>query len=100
MPRERMSRERLDVERVAAAHAGGHVVELAWQQESGVVAAASADGPIVVSDADTLTPRCEIAGHDIGNALVSLRLVWSPPGRFIATDDGIILITIYHYVVK
>ena len=81
MPRQRMSGGRLEVERVAAAHAGGHVVELAWHRERGVVAAASADGPIVLVDADTLAPRCEIAGHDMGNASVSLH----PSGALVAT---------------
>ncbi|TVQ96984.1 MAG: WD40 repeat domain-containing protein [Spirochaetaceae bacterium] len=72
MPRERMSGGRLDLERVAAAHAGGHVVDLAWQRERSIVAAASADGPILVTDADTLAPRCEIPGHGMGNSSVSL----------------------------
>lgn len=81
MSGKRVSGERIDLDRVAAAHAGGHVVELAWNKLGNVIAAASADGSIVVVDSETLSLRCELSGHELGNSSVSLH----PSGTRVAT---------------
>jgi WD40 repeat protein len=64
----------------------GHVVALAWSEPLGLVAAASADGPIALFDAKTAQLRHPLAGHGFGTA----SLAWSRDGRRLASggQDG------------
>jgi WD40 repeat protein len=63
----------------------GHVVSLAWSGQ-GVIAAASADGPITLFDAKTGQVRHNLPGHGFGTAFVS----WSLDGLHLASagQDG------------
>jgi WD40 repeat protein len=49
----------------------GHVVSLAWSAPLGLVAAASADGPITLFDAKTGQLRHNLPGHGFGAACVA-----------------------------
>lgn len=64
----------------------GHVVSLAWSSPLGLIAAASADGPIVLFDARTGHSRHTLAGHGFGTACVA----WSADGKYLASagQDG------------
>lgn len=74
----------------------GHVVSMAWQPplappsqggDGGVlIAAASADGPIVLFDAKTGQVRHNLLGHGFGTACVA----WSADGKYLASagQDG------------
>jgi WD40 repeat protein len=64
----------------------GHVVSLAWSHTLGLIAAASADGPITLFDAKTGQGRFNLAGHGFGTACVG----WSTDGKLLASggQDG------------
>jgi WD40 repeat protein len=64
----------------------GHVVSLAWSHSLGLIAAASADGPIALYDAKTGQICANLAGHGFGTACVA----WSADGRHLASagQDG------------
>ena len=64
----------------------GHVVSLGWSHALGLVAAASADGPIVLFDAKTGQVRASLSGHGFGTSCVA----WSPDGSLLASagQDG------------
>lgn len=72
----------------------GHVISLAWQPPlappskggEGLIAAASADGPIALFDAPTGQVRHHLLGHGFGTACVA----WSADGRRLASagQDG------------
>src|SRR5262249_53658735 len=64
----------------------GHVVSLAWSHALGVIAAASADGPIALFDAKTGQIRATLPGHGFGTANVA----WSADGKQLASagQDG------------
>ncbi len=59
----------------------GHVVSLAWSEPLGLLAAASADGPIALFDAKTGQLRHVLAGHGFGTACVA----WSQDGKRLAS---------------
>jgi len=64
----------------------GHVVSLAWSNALGLIAAASADGPITLFDAKTGQARHHLLGHGFGTACVA----WSADGQHLASagQDG------------
>ncbi len=64
----------------------GHVVSLAWSNALGLIAAASADGPITLFDARTGQIRFNLPGHGFGAAHVA----WSADGNHLASagQDG------------
>ena len=64
----------------------GHVVSLAWSDALGLVAAASAEGPITLFDAKTGQARFTLDGHGFGTS----HLAWSPDGQRLASagQDG------------
>jgi WD40 repeat protein len=67
---------------------GGHVISLAWSASStvGLIAAASADGPIALLDAKTGEVRHALDGHGFGTACVA----WCADGQQLASagQDG------------
>ncbi|MBI2806800.1 MAG: WD40 repeat domain-containing protein [Planctomycetes bacterium] len=65
---------RMKLSKLWEAAIDGHVVSLAWSDPLGLIAAASADGPIALFDAATGQPRCNLPGHGFGTAQVA----WSP----------------------
>ena len=64
----------------------GHVISLAWSNPLGLIAAASADGPIALFDAKTGEFRHNLLGHGFGTADVA----WSADGHHLASagQDG------------
>ncbi len=64
----------------------GHVVALAWSDALGLIAAASADGPIALFDAKTGQVRFNLLGHGFGTS----SLAWSADGLHLASagQDG------------
>ncbi len=48
----------------------GHVVSLVWSRSLGLIAAASADGPITLIDANTGQPRLNLSGHGFGTSCI------------------------------
>ncbi|MBI3821235.1 MAG: WD40 repeat domain-containing protein [Planctomycetes bacterium] len=64
----------------------GHVVSLAWSAPLGLIAAASADGPITLFDAKTGQIRFNLLGHGFGASCVA----WSVDGQHLASagQDG------------
>ncbi|MSQ93788.1 MAG: WD40 repeat domain-containing protein [Gemmataceae bacterium] len=64
----------------------GHVVSLAWSDALGLIAAASADGPIALFDAKTGRLICNLFGHGFGTA----HIAWSVDGLHLASagQDG------------
>lgn len=64
----------------------GHVISLAWSNTLGVIAAASADGPIALFDAKTGQVRANLPGHGFGTSCVA----WSADGQHLASggQDG------------
>ena len=64
----------------------GHVVALAWSDALGLIAAAAADGPITLFDAQTGQLRFNLPGHGFGTASVA----WSADGQHFASagQDG------------
>ena len=64
----------------------GHVVALAWSHSLGLIAAASADGPIALFDAKTGQVRHHLLGHGFGTSDVA----WSANGKHLAStgQDG------------
>jgi WD40 repeat protein len=64
----------------------GHVVSLAWSAPLGLIAAASADGPIALFDAKTGQVRHNLPGHGFGTSCVA----WSADGQHLASagQDG------------
>src|SRR5580765_8208864 len=64
----------------------GHVVSMAWSHSLGLIAAASADGPIALFDATTGQVRQNLIGHGFGTACVA----WSADGKYLASSgqDG------------
>lgn len=64
----------------------GHVIALAWSAPLGLLAAASADGPIALFDAKAGQVRHRLLGHGFGTACVA----WSADGLHLASagQDG------------
>ncbi len=64
----------------------GHVVSLASSNALGLIAAASADGPIMLFDAKTGQIRANLSGHGFGTSCVA----WSANGQVLASggQDG------------
>jgi WD40 repeat protein len=64
----------------------GHVVSLAWSNALGLLAAASADGPIALFDAKTGRVRANFSGHGFGTSCVA----WTADGQHLASggQDG------------
>ncbi len=64
----------------------GHVVSLAWSAPLGLIAAASADGPIALIDAKTGQLRFNLLGHGFGTSCVT----WLADGQHLASagQDG------------
>src|SRR5438552_16806854 len=64
----------------------GHVVSLAWSAPLGLIAAASADGPITLFDAKTGQIHANLPGHGFGTSCVA----FSVDGQHLASagQDG------------
>jgi WD40 repeat protein len=64
----------------------GHVVSLSWSHALGLIAAASADGPIALFDAKTGQLRANLLGHGFGTSCIA----FSPDGQHLASagQDG------------
>ena len=64
----------------------GHVISLAWSDALGVIAAASAEGPIALFDAKTGQLRANLPGHGFGTSCIA----WSADGQLLASggQDG------------
>src|SRR5947207_14306761 len=50
----------------------GHVISLAWSTPLGLIAAASADGPITLFDAKTGQVRYNLLGHGFGTSQLAM----------------------------
>jgi WD40 repeat protein len=68
------------------ANIDGHVIALAWSHALGLIAVASADGPIALFDAKTGQVRHHLLGHGFGTSDVA----WSADGKLLASagQDG------------
>ena len=75
---------------------GGHVISARWSPGGSLLAAATADGPIVLLDGDTGRPRRELAGHAGGTAQADWRPGADALGGMLATAGMDSRVRVWH----